>query len=112
MGAIQLLIKDQQSYYDKALKTMLKSADAFYLHEHFIIGEGVNEDKLRHAQLLEDILCTDSCELINYIHKKIAGKEIKTENTELGSHSHNHGGDNYTTIINNFNTEMVWNVEW
>lgn len=115
MGAQSYLIKDQESFYDGALKTMLKSADTFYLQKHFLIGEKVNYDKLRHAQLLEEILCTDSCELIDYIYKKISGT-LETKRSKKISKLQktlDREDDERTIIINNFNTEMFWeNISW
>ena len=113
MGALQILRKDQQSYYDKALKTMLKSADTYYVEKHFKVGEKVDYDKLRHAQLLEEILCTDNCELIDYIYKKIAGKLEKTKRKNPIKLVKDSEEDEHTTVINNFNVSQVWEkVAW
>ncbi len=108
MGAQSYLIKDQESYYDEALKTMMKSADTFYAREHFRIGDKVDYDKLRHAQLLERILCTESCELIDYIYKKIAGTLENKKSKKPHKKIKREEDDERTIIINNFNDKNYW----
>jgi hypothetical protein len=72
-GQENYLYLTQEDYFDKAESDLLKGADQYYLNKKFGIGEDVNKDKIRHAQLFYGILCTDECELIEWVNKKING---------------------------------------
>jgi hypothetical protein len=73
-GQQNFLILTQENYFDKFELDLLKKADSYYLTKKFGIGEGVDKDKLRHSQMFYNILCTDECELIDWVNKKITGQ--------------------------------------
>jgi hypothetical protein len=77
-GQQNYLILTQEDYFDKFENDLIKSADLFYLNRKFGIGDGPNIDKLRHSQMLHNILCTDECELIDWVWKKINGESEDT----------------------------------
>lgn len=72
-GQQNFLTLTQENYFDKFEKDLLRYADLLYLNKKFGIGEDVDKDKVRHSQLFYNILCTDECELIEWVSKKING---------------------------------------
>lgn len=95
-----------EKYLEKAQETLNKQADLYYLEEHFRIESKYNRLKFIHAQLYKDILCTDDCEILNWVDRKIRGKlegEIKvSENGTIIPNTPD-------IIINNYyNTEQDW----
>ena len=100
-----------EKYLEKAQETLNKQADLYYLEEHFRIESKYNRLKFIHAQLYKDILCTDDCEILNWVDRKIRGKlegEIKvSENNTVIPNTPD-------IIINNYyNTENEWtNISW
>lgn len=63
----------QENYFDKAEEGLLQAADQYHLIKKFGIGREVDKDKLRHDQLFYSILCTDECELVDWVTRKING---------------------------------------
>lgn len=82
-GQENYLYLTQENYYDGFQDSLIKTADKYHLEKNFGIGKKVDQDKLRHDQMFYDILCTDSCELIDWVQKKIDGELEcdKTSNT-------------------------------
>jgi hypothetical protein len=72
-GQQNYLYLSQEAYYDKAEEEILRSADLYYISKRFGVGEGPDKEKLRHNQLFYNILCTDECEIADWINKKING---------------------------------------
>jgi hypothetical protein len=62
-----------KNYIEKSQNTLKKQADLFYLEEHFKINSKYDKQKFLYSQLYSDILCTDDCEVLNWIDKKIRG---------------------------------------
>jgi len=52
---------------------LMKELDSQYLKDHFMIGDGGDKDKIAFYHLYRKTFCTDSCELSNWIWKKING---------------------------------------
>ncbi len=80
MSQQQINRKSAENYLEKAQDTLKRQADLFYLEEHFKISSKYDRNKFIHAQLYKDILCTDDCEILNWVDRKIRGKlegEIK-----------------------------------
>lgn len=72
-GQQNFLNLSQENYFDKFEQDLLNQADLLYLNKKFGIGKDVDKDKLRHSQMFHNILCTDECELIDWVWKKING---------------------------------------
>jgi len=100
-----------EKYLDTAKETLKREADLYYLEEHFKLDAKYNKSKFIHAQLYRDILCTDDCEILNWVDRKIRGrlegkvKLSKDNKLDLGIPD---------IIINNYyNTDSVYEeVEW
>lgn len=63
-----------QTYKDSSKEFLLRSGEQYFIKRKFGIGEDVNKDKLRHYQLISNILDTKEVELVNWIIDKINGK--------------------------------------
>ena len=63
-----------EKYLEQAKITLQKQADSYYVKEHFRIGKDFDKNKFLFAQLYEDVLCTDDCEIINWVDRKIRGR--------------------------------------
>lgn len=72
-GQQNFLYLTQENYFDKFENDLLKHADLYYLNKKFGVGDDVDMEKVRHAQMFHNILCTDECELIEWVWKKING---------------------------------------
>jgi hypothetical protein len=73
-GQENFLTLTQENYFDKFEKDLLNQADLLYLNKKFGVGDEVNMDKVRHSQMFHNILCTNECELIDWVWKKINGE--------------------------------------
>lgn len=111
MSQQQLNKTDLDKYYNKAYNTLLKEADLYYLTEYYALEAKFNKAKLIYANIIEKILCTDNCSILDWVDDKIKGKldrGIKiTKFDKLDSSSQD-------IIINNYyNTEAKYEeVEW
>ena len=111
-GQENYLYLTQEGYYDKAESNLLKLADLYYLNKKFGIGEDVDKNKVRHAQLFHNILCTDECELIDWVNKKIAG-EIGDCNTSVKIKNLCGIYPNISNISDSADEHCEWSkVEW
>lgn len=100
-----------EKYLNTAIETLNKQADLYYLEEHFKLDAKYDRQKFIHAQLYKDVLCTDDCEILNWVDRKIRGrlegkiKLSKDNKLDLGIPD---------IIINNYyNTESNWDsIDW
>lgn len=114
MGQQSLTIPNRLSIVKNSNSKLLKYAQDGYINEHYKVGCEANKDKVRHHQLLAEILCTDNCELIDWIFKKINGAltdkdkaigEVQLSNLKLDF--------NIFNINNNIIEQLNWDkVEW
>lgn len=82
-GAQSVLIKNIESYQEDNLKKILRYSRDYTLNNSFLVGEGMDYDRMVHTKLLNKILCTNNCELKDYIWDKINGKlKEKCKKTE------------------------------
>lgn len=58
----------------KVSKSLECQADAFYLREHFKIGNDYNKNKFLFYSMYKDIYDTQDCEIFNWLDRKIRGK--------------------------------------
>lgn len=59
--------KIRSHYYESSIH----NADKYWIYEHYRVGEKPDTYKSISNFIYSDILCTDDCELINYINKKL-----------------------------------------
>lgn len=113
-GQQQILIINQEALYDKAHEDLLKQADLYYLKEKFALKTDFDKRKLRHSQIMEQVLCTTNCELMDWLWKKINGKLDKTRRKrkvkDLNVLRESNPDIN---IYNIFNEESTWEeTQW
>lgn len=66
------------NYYAKHRANLLRLSDREYAHTYFLISEKINKKEQKFSQVMLELLCTENCELINYINDKLEGKsEVK-----------------------------------
>ncbi len=73
MGQESLEKLSIEKYLIQWEKGLREETDRQYLKDHFMIGCGENEKKIRFYRLYLKTFCTDNCELSNWIWKKING---------------------------------------
>lgn len=69
-----ILDLNRQIYLDKAEKNLLQMSDSYYFQKKFRIGEGIDEDKIEFYSQMHRLLCTDNCEMKDFIQNKIEGR--------------------------------------
>ena len=74
MGAQTILNKNQENYAVEFDSKLLKYSKDLYLKEHFLVGKGVDRDKLVHALLLNTAMKATTCTMVDFIKNKISGK--------------------------------------
>lgn len=74
MSTQQILNLDSSTLLEKFRKQVIINADKEYFKRYFNIGEGFDYDKALFFSNLEKIVCTDNCELSDWIKKKLEGK--------------------------------------
>jgi hypothetical protein len=101
-----------EKYLEKAQETLKKQADLFYLEEHFKIDSKYDRDKFIHAQLYKDILCTDDCEILNWVDRKIRGKldgKVKlSKDKKILPNTPDIIVNNYYTLNNEWQETIDW----
>lgn len=63
--------KSRFFYAQEFSKGVQKFADTYYYDKHFRIGEGIDMDRLQHTLMFSDMMCTEDCQLIDYIDHRI-----------------------------------------
>ena len=81
-GQIQILEINKDSLFEKFSNTLLKQADLLYLKEKFAIKTKYSQFKAFYAYLMQEVLCTDDCEIIIFLNKKLRGA-LGDENIEI-----------------------------
>lgn len=74
MSTNSILTYDQETLRQKYSDKIDYLARNYVYDRNFRIGEGVDEREVEHALLMERILCTDNCEIINYVADIISGE--------------------------------------
>lgn len=112
MGQQSLNIKNRISVLDKVQKGLLKDADNKYMKDHFLVGEKVNMDKVRHNLLIEYALCTPNCEVIDWVWYKINGA-LPNEKEQTFDMTPEKANINIYNITKYVKEESTWDsVQW
>lgn len=74
MSTQSILKKDKNSLLREVEDQLLCDADAVFTKEKFLVGAGADAGRIQYNMLLHRLLCTDYCEMVEYINKKIAGE--------------------------------------
>jgi hypothetical protein len=115
-GVQSILTTDREKYSTQAIQNLSVMSDAYFYKKKFLLGEGVDRDKMRHYKRIEKIMCSEVCEIITYIKKKLEGQlegceYYRTFGEVFEQHNNTHGNTyNITQVIKE---EFSWNsTEW
>ena len=105
-------LEDQTAlkYYKKHREYLLNIADKEYIKTYFLVGEKINKKRQQFSLVMTELLCTENCEVINYLNNKLVGKIGKKLKTLKLVNSDTEEGDTYnvTQIIRE---EATWENE-
>jgi len=74
MSVYNLDIQSQNRYYNSAQEKIKEEFKKYYFNKNFKVGEGIKDfDEVKYAITMSNILCTDNCEIINYVQDKLDG---------------------------------------
>lgn len=113
MSVYSLETQSAFRYYAEHREKLKNFSDREYANTYFLIGEKINKREQNFSQVMVEFLCTENCELINYINDKLNGKfSKKSKPIKLADNDVDYGDDINVTQI--FNTEMTWedNIQW
>ena len=73
MSTQSIFVKSIDSIQEASEETLLKNANKYILEKRFALGKGMKSEETKHAARLLDFLCTENCELIDYLNKSLIG---------------------------------------
>lgn len=73
-----------QSIYKKTIDTvqkemedsLLKNANNYLLKRRFALGQGECQEDIKHSMKILGFICTENCELLEYIKRTLKGEEL------------------------------------
>jgi len=74
MSTQSILEMNKDSLHNEYEENLLYCADAFYVQDKFMVGKGVSLDEISHIMNFHRLMCTDNCEMVEYINNKIIGE--------------------------------------
>lgn len=98
------------NYYVKHRENLLYLSDREYANTYFKIGEKINKKEQMFSQVMLELLCTENCELINYINDKLSGKQ-EGKIKHLEEVTVQNGGNITYNITNIVESDMHWGNE-
>ena len=78
MSLYNLYNQTALNYYAKHRQRLLDLSDKEYIYDYFLVGEKINKKEQKFSLVMKELLCTENCELINYINDKLSGKLAPT----------------------------------
>ena len=69
-------LEDQTAlkYYKKHKEYLLDISNKEYINKYFLVGEKINKKEQQFSLIMTELLCTENCEIINYINDKLNGR--------------------------------------
>src|SRR5690606_34979817 len=71
-------INNVDKYINQAREISIYNFEQFIYFNNFRLGNGADLDEMTYYRHLKDILCTNDCEVYNYLQDKLEGK-LKTK---------------------------------
>lgn len=96
------------NYYAKHRQRLLDLSDKEYIYNYFLVGEKINKKEQKFSLVMKELLCTENCELINYINNKLIGKIGKKLKPLKLLDNDSQRGDTYN-ITQIIKEEKTWN---
>lgn len=107
MSAYSLENQSALNYYKKHRQILLDMSDKEYIYTYFLVGEKINKKEQRFSLTMKELLCTENCELINYINDKLNGKFERKPSKPLKIIEQDNYGDTYN-ITQVIEKEATW----
>lgn len=104
-------LEDQTAlkYYKKHKEYLLDISNKEYINKYFLVGEKINKKEQQFSLIMTELLCTENCEIVNYINDKLSGKlEPKNQNS-LDLVEKSNGGNITYNITQVIKEEFEWN---
>jgi len=83
MSTQSIKVTDRLSYQKEFEKNILDFSEKWWYSEKFLLGKKTDRDEMRHTILFHRLLCTNSCEMSDFIFNRING--LLTEKCEKKS---------------------------
>ena len=77
MSLYNLYNQTALNYYTKHRQRLLDLSDKEYIYDYFLVGEKINKKEQKFSLVMKELLCTENCELINYVNDKLSGSSEK-----------------------------------
>jgi hypothetical protein len=74
MSTQSINIITRERYLQESEDSLIRMSDAYYYKNKFLVGEGIDRDKLNFTMQNNRYLCTEDCRVTNLIQDKIEGK--------------------------------------
>jgi hypothetical protein len=101
MSARNIKDLNREVYLQKSEEMLLSYSDAYFYKKHFLLGTGINKDKVLFYMQLNKAVCTNNCEMTKLIKDKINGKLEKCKTKAIFKYTHNNVLELQHTDIDN-----------
>lgn len=114
MSTYSLEILNSDKYQEEFEQNIRYSFEQYLYKKNFRIGSGVdNNDEIEHNLIFSRILCSERCEIINYLKESIEGtlknKKKKRKLLEL----HREFENEHHSMYNNEEQRLFWeSISW
>lgn len=106
-------LEDQTAlkYYKKHREYLLNISDKEHIKTYFLVGEKINKKRQQFSLVMTELLCTENCEVINYLNEKLNGKLEKRRIQNLDLVEQTNGGNITYNITQVIKEEATWENE-
>lgn len=74
MSTKNIINLDRENYLKKSENMLLSLSDKYFFKKRFLLGEGLDRNKVIFYMQMNESLYTTNCEMIKFIDNKIKGK--------------------------------------
>jgi len=110
MSTYSLEILDAEKYQEEFEQNIRYSFEQYLYKKNFRIGSGIlNDDELDHNLIFSRILCSERCEIVNYLKDSISGKlKVKNKKKRKLLDLHREHEDEHKSMYNNEEQRLYW----
>lgn len=113
MSSQSIRLQSQQRIQQEVEENLFYDFENYFLNKNFKIGGVADRAEANHNYYLYKLLCTDNCEIVNYIQDKIDGKlecKNKPKKKKLSNYLKNLREQEllYNIDTRNFWEESLW----
>lgn len=100
------------NYYKKHSERILDLSTKEYINTYFLVGEKINKKEQQFSLIMKELLCTENCEIINYINDKLEGR-LEHNGNHLEVVNVSNGGHITYNVTQVLEQEATWeNTNW